>query len=42
MNCVIKSKHYVRKKVKNKRKKVYNICLVTKLISTILYTGRPK
>ena len=41
INYIIKSRHYIKiKKVKNKRKGVYNICLVAKLIGTILYTDR--
>ena len=41
MNYVMKSKRYIRKNSrKNRRKGVYNICLVVRLISIILYTDR--
>ena len=41
MNCVIKSRRYVRKESrKNRRKGVYNVRLVVRLTSTILCTDR--
>jgi len=38
MNCVIKSRHYIRKKVRNRKKGVYIVDLVTRLTNTVLYT----
>jgi hypothetical protein len=41
MNYIIKSRHYIRKESrKNRRKGVYNVYLVIRLIGTILYINR--
>ena len=41
MNYIMKSRHYIRKESrKDKRKGVYNVRLVVRLIGTILYTDR--
>ena len=38
MNYIIKSRYYIRKE--SRKREVYNVCLVTRLIDTILCTDR--